>query len=72
MTLFLLVFWPVLIVLAAIYVWLHARILRRAGHSRLWSLAMLLPGVNVVLIWVFAFADWPALRTSKAIPEIFE
>ena len=33
---------------------------------------MLLPGVNIVLIWVFAYADWPALRTSKATPEIFE
>ena len=33
---------------------------------------MLLPGVNIVLIWIFAFADWPALKTSKAIPEIFK
>jgi hypothetical protein len=36
------------------------RIVRRAGYSGAWSLFALVPGVNLVLLWVFAFIRWPA------------
>ena len=72
MTLFLLVFWPLVLITAVFYLWLHARILHKAGYSRLWSLVMILPPVNIVMIWVFAFADWPALNRQKEISDIFD
>lgn len=72
MTLFLMVFWPLILIAAAVYIWLHARILKKAGFSRLWSLLMILPPVNIVMIWVFAFADWPALKKPQDISEIFD
>ena len=38
------------------------QILRKAGYSGWWSLLTLVPLVNIAMIWVFAFSDWPALK----------
>lgn len=40
----------------------YVRILRRTGHTGWWVLALLIPGVNLAAIWIFAFAEWPALN----------
>ena len=53
------------------FLWLYARVARKAGYSGWWCLTMLVPVVNVVMLWVFAFADWPALKRHKNIPDIF-
>jgi uncharacterized membrane protein YhaH (DUF805 family) len=45
-----------------LFFWMMVRILHKAGYSGWWSALMLIPLVNIVMIWVFAFADWPALR----------
>ena len=37
------------------------KILSRVGFSGWWSLLALVPLVNVIMLWVFAFADWPNL-----------
>ena len=42
--------------------YLTARIAKKAGYSSWWCLAMLIPLVNLVLVWVFAFSDWPAYK----------
>ena len=39
--------------------WLCAQVARKAGFSGWWCLAMLIPGLNILLIWVFAFIAWP-------------
>lgn len=36
-----------------------AIILARAGRSVGWSLLLLLPWVQIALVWVFAFSGWP-------------
>lgn len=36
-------------------------ILRRTGHSGWWVLLWFVPLVNLVMLWVFAFARWPAV-----------
>jgi len=38
-----------------------ARILRRAGRSRWWTVMFFVPLVNLVALWVFAFTRWPAV-----------
>jgi len=38
------------------------QIFTKAGFSGWWSLLMLVPGVNVVVLYVLAFVDWPGLR----------
>ena len=46
-------------------------IVRKAGYSGWWAVAGLIPLVNVVMLFAFAFADWPVLRQtrrSQAVP----
>lgn len=45
--------------LAMLYPYL--RILRRTGISGWWFLTIFVPILNVVMIWIFAFAKWPAV-----------
>ena len=37
------------------------KILRKAGYSGWWILIWLVPIANIVMLWVFAFSDWPNL-----------
>lgn len=48
----------------ALSIWMYVRIARRAGYSGWWSLTMFVPIVNIVVVWLFAFADWPTLRAD--------
>lgn len=34
-------------------------IARKAGFSIWWSLLMLLPLINIAVVWIFAFIKWP-------------
>ena len=40
---------------------IFGRIADRAGYSRWWALTMLVPGLNVLVMWIFAFAIWPVM-----------
>ena len=40
-------------------------IVRKAGYSGWWVLGGLVPMANVVLLFAFAFADWPVLRELR-------
>jgi spore maturation protein SpmA len=42
--------------------WLGYRIIEKAGLDGRWVLVLLLPVVNIIMIWVFAFSRWPNLR----------
>ncbi|NTZ87909.1 DUF805 domain-containing protein [Burkholderia metallica] len=55
--------WQLLVslVLVAIVVYPYVRIVRRTGHSGWWILTMCVPVLNFVMLWVFAFARWPAV-----------
>ncbi|HDR9033241.1 TPA: DUF805 domain-containing protein [Burkholderia vietnamiensis] len=48
------------LVLVAIVVYPYVRIVRRTGHSGWWILTMFVPVLNFIMLWVFAFARWPA------------
>lgn len=41
------------------------RILQRTGYSGFWSLVSLIPVVNIIMLWRFSKAEWPAL-TEKS------
>ena len=49
----------VLLILVVLPLWWGAKVLRKAGHHRAWTLLQLVPLVNIVAIFVFAFTDWP-------------
>ena len=44
---------------AAFGLWMNVRILHKAGFSGWWCLVVLLPIVNMIMIWIFAYIDWP-------------
>jgi len=44
------------------FVAVFGRILSRAGYSRWWLLTIVVPLLNLIMLWVFAFADWPVTR----------
>jgi hypothetical protein len=44
------------------------KILNRTGHSGWWSLISIVPIVNVIMLWKFANARWPALENSSESP----
>jgi uncharacterized membrane protein YhaH (DUF805 family) len=51
-------------VMLVVYVIPAVMILRKAGYSGWWCLLGFVPIVNIVMVWVFAFSDWPNLRQS--------
>ncbi len=40
------------------------RILEKAGFPPMLAILLLIPVANIALIWVFAFAKWPNLKTG--------
>jgi hypothetical protein len=49
--------WVILMIAAVVYP--VGRILHRIGFSPLWSILFFIPIVNLIALWLFAFADWP-------------
>jgi hypothetical protein len=51
----------VLIILAIIIlpVWFISKILSKAGFSGWLSILWLIPLLNIIALWVFAFVPWP-------------
>jgi hypothetical protein len=43
-----------------------AQILHRAGHSRWWTILAFVPLLNLIGLWVFAFARWPNLDDVRS------
>jgi hypothetical protein len=57
-----------ILVAIAYGVWCCSRVLGRAGHNRAWALLMIVPVVNLGLVWLFAYARWPRLDERVPIP----
>ncbi|MGR9085646.1 MAG: hypothetical protein ACU841_01050 [Gammaproteobacteria bacterium] len=49
----------------AFCLWLGFRILSKAGFDGWWTLVLLIPIVNILMIWGFALARWPALDEGE-------
>jgi hypothetical protein len=54
------------LVLLVLSVVATVKIVVKAGYSGVWVLCALLPIVNIVLFFVFAFSDWPVLQAARA------
>lgn len=46
-------------VLAVIPAW---KIVSKAGYNGAWSLLIFIPLVNIIMMYVFAFSEWPTNR----------
>jgi hypothetical protein len=49
------------LLLLAVPLLMLGRVVRRAGFSPWWALVVLVPLVNLVALWVFAYVRWPAI-----------
>jgi hypothetical protein len=56
--------WLIILIYVAIIIVPCWRIVSKAGYPGAWSLLALVPLVNVILLWVFAFVRWPIERAS--------
>ena len=54
-------------VLSGLLLWLFVpiQILRKAGYSGLWAFVLFIPVVNVVMLLVFTFSEWPVQRALR-------
>jgi len=55
--------WLLIIVLIALVVF--GPVLERAGFSPLWSLLLIVPLINLIMVWVFSFMEWPAEKDKQ-------
>ena len=55
----------VIAILAVLYFIPVVKILQKAGYSGWWCLIVFVPLLNIIMLYVFAFADWPALRSQN-------
>lgn len=60
----------ILLISAALFVWPAWRICRRAGFPGSLGLLAMVPVANLVLLYILAFAPWPALEGKATVPEI--
>lgn len=55
----------IIVVIIILPVWFVAKILNKAGFSGWFSLLSLVPFLNIIALWVFAFVDWPNVDRRK-------
>jgi len=60
------VHWIVVLIVLFVLLFPIIKILQKAGYSGWWVLLWFVPIGNVVALWIFAFADWPALRRASS------
>ena len=53
------VHWAIVVVILFLVCFPVARILRRLGFSGWWALVWIVPLVNLIALWVFAYRPWP-------------
>lgn len=51
--------WLIVLLLIVLFQWPFWRIARKAGFPGALSLLLLIPLLNIIMIWVFAFVEWP-------------
>ena len=56
--------WIIVIFWVAIFLVPAWRIATKAGYPGALSLLTLIPLVNIIVIWVFAFVKWPVERNA--------
>jgi hypothetical protein len=67
--------WHILVLLFFVFLYVYPiwRIPNKAGYSGTWFIFLLIPGVNMVMLWIFASITWPVERRAEdnAKPAMF-
>jgi hypothetical protein len=59
----------VIIVVAGLCVWAYWRIFTKAGYPGAMSIMMLIPLLNVIMLFFLAFSEWPVLKELKCLRD---
>jgi len=54
----------IIIVLIATPILVFGPVVKKAGFSRWWSLLLIVRVINLIMVWVFAFMEWPAEKNA--------
>jgi len=54
------------LIVIAIKTLIFCKIFSKAGYSWAFGLLMLVPIANIIMPFVLAFADWPALKSQRS------
>jgi len=57
----------VIIVVAVLCVWAYWRIFAKAGYPGAMSIMMVIPILNIIMIFFLAFSEWPVHKELKAL-----
>ena len=52
-------------ILGVFFIWPFWRIFSKAGFSGWLSLTLIIPLLNIIMLFYLAFSEWPALRKSN-------
>ena len=52
--------WIIVLAVVAVPTWAWCTIVRKAGFNPWWGLLYLVPLVNLVMLYLFAFSRWPS------------
>ena len=59
--------WHLLIILfSLVMMYPYVRIIQKAGYSGWWFLAIFVPILNLIMLWVFALSTWPVERRARS------
>ena len=56
--------WIIVVVYLFVLMFPTAKILKKAGYSGWWCVLAVIPVVNLIFLWVFAFIAWPNSKTQ--------
>jgi len=51
--------WLIIFIVLAAPAWLFSKVISKAGFSGWWALLGIVPLVNIIMLYVFAFSRWP-------------
>ncbi len=57
-------FFVLLVLYSAFVLWMGSLVLDKAGIARGWGFCLLIPVINLIMLWVFAFCQWPNVDPS--------
>jgi hypothetical protein len=57
----------VILLVATLYVYPLCRIAKRMGYAGIIGVLAFIPGLNLILAYVLAFANWPVLRELESL-----
>ena len=62
--------WTVLLIVVMVLpVWFFALTAKKAGYAPWWALLGLVPVLNVIVLYLFAYREWPALSSQATARE---